>query len=67
MTDAELAQAEADLTDKNILIAELQDEAADLMRQIIAEYRRRAEPDGTVHEFRPRPSNGPQPTDQGSQ
>ena len=59
LTDAELAQLEADLEDKNILIAELQTEAADLTRQIIAEYKRRAETDGDVVKFRPRPSNGP--------
>jgi hypothetical protein len=61
MDDRELAQKRADLDDKLQLIAELQDEAAELARQINDEEEARKDAPGTVHDLFPRP------TDQGSQ
>lgn len=66
MDDQTLAQKESDFAEKMQLIAELTEEAAELHREIRAEYERRNQTPGTVHQFRPRPSNGPEPTDQGS-
>lgn len=65
MDDQTLAQKQADLDEKMQLIVELTDEARELQREITDELLRRNERQGTVHEFRPRPSDGG-PTDQGT-
>jgi hypothetical protein len=66
--DKELAQKRTDLANLLNQIDEMNADARLLATEIAEETERRKDlPGGTMLEFRPRPSNGPQPTDQGSQ